>query len=189
MEKLKALFGTEALTFEQFEEKLKDNKEIKLANLASGEYVDKKKFDDKVSELTTANDTIRGLKDTVSKFDGVDVEKLKGDVKGWEDKYNKDIADVKLNSAVELELIKSKVKNPKLAKGALDLSLCKMDGENLLGLSEQITKLKESDAYLFEEETDPNKGGARMDTGGAHGGSGNTDAFMSTFRKYAGLEN
>ena len=36
MEKLKALFGSEALTWEQLEAKLKDNKEIKLANLAGG---------------------------------------------------------------------------------------------------------------------------------------------------------
>ena len=42
MEKLKALFGTEALTWEQLEEKLKDNKEVKLANLAAGSYVDKR---------------------------------------------------------------------------------------------------------------------------------------------------
>ncbi len=49
MEKLKALFGSDALTFEQLEEKLKDNKEIKLANLASGNYVDKAKLNDKVS--------------------------------------------------------------------------------------------------------------------------------------------
>ncbi len=44
MEKLKALFGNEALTWEQLESKLKDSKEIKLANLASGGYVDKKEI-------------------------------------------------------------------------------------------------------------------------------------------------
>ena len=61
MEKLKALFGTEALTWEQLEEKLKDNKEVKLANLAAGSHVDKRKYDDKVAELGTANETIKGL--------------------------------------------------------------------------------------------------------------------------------
>ena len=38
MEKLKALFGSEALTWEQLEEKLKDNKDVKIANLAAGSH-------------------------------------------------------------------------------------------------------------------------------------------------------
>ena len=113
MEKLKALFGTEALTWEQLEAKLRDNKEIKLANLVAGGYVDKKKFDDKDAELTKANETIKGLRDTVAKFDGVDVEKLRNDAKSWEDKYNTDIAAVKLDSAVNMALAAAKAKNPK----------------------------------------------------------------------------
>lgn len=190
MEKLKALFGTEALTWEQLETKLKDNKDVKLANLASGGYVDKKKYDDEVAKLTTANDTIKGLQDTVAKFDGVDVEKLKTDAQNWETKYNNDIAAVKLDSAVSLALVEAKAKNPKLAKAALDMSLVKLDGDKLLGLSEQLENLKKSDAYLFEEvkaEEDDN-GGARINTGGAHGGGGNTDAFMAALMKGAGLE-
>lgn len=190
MEALKALFGTEALTWEQLEEKLKDNKEVKLANLAAGSYVDKRKYDDKVTELGTANETIKGLKETVAKFDGVDVDKLKKDASDWETKYNTDIAAVKLDSAVNMALVEAKAKNPKLAKAALDMSLVKMDGDNLMGLSEQLDKLRESDGYLFEEETkkDPDdKGGAFIfKTGGGHGG-GEGDAFMSALMKSAGL--
>jgi hypothetical protein len=113
MEKLKALFGSEALTWEQLEAKLKDNKEVKLANLAGGEYVAKKKFDDKEAELLKANETIKGLNETVAKFDGVDLEKLKKDASDWENKYNTDIAAVKLDSAVSLALAEAKAKNPK----------------------------------------------------------------------------
>jgi hypothetical protein len=36
---LKSVFGTEALTFDQLTEKLKDSKDVKLANLAEGQYV------------------------------------------------------------------------------------------------------------------------------------------------------
>ena len=187
MDKLKALFGAEALTFEQLEEKLKDNKEVKLANLASGGYVDKKKHEDTVAELTTANNTITGLKDTVAKFDGADVEKLKQEAKDWETKYNTDLANAKLNNAVDLELVARKAKNPKLAKAALDMSIIKFDGENLIGLNEQLDKLQESDSYLFDvEET---KGGAKVSTGGAHTNNRNTDAFMSALMAGAGLEN
>ena len=187
MEKLKALFGTEALTWEQLEAKLKDNKEVKIANLASGQYVDKKKFDDKVAELATAQTTITGLQDTVKKFDGVDVEMLKQDAKDWETKYNTDVAAMKLDSAVNVALLEAKVKNPKLARAGLDMSLVKLDGDKLLGLSEQLEALKKSDGYLFEEG-DGGNGGARVTTGGHHNTNINTDTFMAALMKGAGLE-
>lgn len=191
MDKLKALFGSDALTWEQLEEKLKDNKEVKIANLAAGSYVDKRKYDDTVAELGTANDTIKGLRETVAKFDGVDVDKLKKDASEWETKYNTDIAAVKLDSAVNMALVAAKAKNPKLAKAALDMSVIKLDGDNLLGLTEQLDKLKESDSYLFEVETktEPQGGGAQViKTGGNHAGGGNADTFMSAFVKSAGLD-
>ena len=191
MDKLQALFGTEALTWEQLQEKLKDNKEVKLANLAAGGYVDKRKHDDIVTEYETAKETIKGLRETVSKFDGVDVEGLKNKAKEWEDKYNTDIAAVKLDSAVNMALVEAKAKNPKLAKAALDMSLVKLDGENLAGFTEQLGKLKESDPYLFEEEQkEPEeKGGAHFfSTGGNHAGGGNSDAFTTALMKGAGLE-
>lgn len=187
MEKLKALFGSDALTYEQLEGKLKDNKEVKLANLASGQYVDKKKFDDKVTELATATQTITGLRDTVSKFDGVDIDKLKKDAEDWEAKYNADLAAVKLDSALNLALVEAKVKNPKLARAGLDMSIIKLDGDKLLGLSEQLEALKKSDGYLFED-AEGNDGGARFNTGGHHNNNNNTDTFMAALMKGAGLE-
>lgn len=186
MEKLKALFGSDALTWEQLEEKLKDNKEIKLANLAPGQYVDKKKFDEKVNELTTAQNTIAGLQDTVKKFDGVDIDGLKRSVADWETKYNTDLAAVKLDSALDMALVNAKVKNPKLARAGLDMSIIKMDGDKLLGLTEQLDALKKSDGYLFEDETDTK--GARVDTGAHHNNNNNTDTFMAALMKGAGLE-
>lgn len=185
MDKLKELFGEEALTFSQLEEKLKDNKDVKLANLASGLYVDKKKYDDKVTELTTAQGTINTLNDKVSKFDGVDVEGLKNEAKTLKDKYETDIAAVKLDSAVNLALVEAKAKNPKLAKAALDMSLIKLDGEKLIGLSEQLESLKKSDAYMFDVE---DAGGARIDTGADHKTDVETSNFLAGVMKGAGLD-
>lgn len=186
MDKLKALFGADALTWEQLETKLKENKEVKLANLATGNYVDKKKFEDKVAELDAANNTITGLRDTVSKFDGVDVEKLKKDAADWETKYNTDLAAAKLDNALSLALVEAKTKNPKLARAALDMSIIKLDGDKLLGLSEQLDKLKETDAYLFDIE-DGKGSGAKVNTGGNHNSNNNSENFMASVMKYAGL--
>lgn len=185
MEKLKALFGTDALTFEQLEEKLKDNKEIKLANLASGNYVDKKKFDDKVSELETANQTITGLQDTVKKFDGVDLEKLKNDVKDWETKYNTDVEAARVDSLLTNALYEAKAKNPAMLKKMLDMSVIKRDGDKLIGVAEQLEALKKSDGYAFDAEEQK---GAKVNTGASHIGTNNTDTFMSVFANSAGVE-
>jgi hypothetical protein len=188
MDKLKALFGSDALTFEQLEEKLKDNKEIKLANLASGQYIDKKKFDDKVSELTAANTTIEGLKTTVSKFDGVDIDKLKKDAADWETKYNTDIEAARVDALLTETLIDAKARNPRMLKKMLDMSVIKRDGEKLLGVTEQIDALKKSDAYAFDIEEENPKGGAKVNTGGSHGGNPNIDTFTAAIMKGAGLE-
>lgn len=192
MDKLKALFGTEALTWEQLEEKLKDNKDVKLANLAAGSHISKGKYDELETKYNTANETIKGLQETVSKFDGVDVDGLKKSVADWETKYNTDIAAVKLDSAVNMALVEAKAKNPKLAKAALDMSVIKLDGDKLLGLTEQLDTLKQSDAYLFEAEQkaeDPNKSGAFVfSTGGNHEGGGGADLFMNALMHGAGLD-
>ena len=187
MEKLKALFGSEALTFEQLEEKLKDNKEIKLANLASGQYIDKKKFEDKVNELTTANQTITDLQNAAKKFDGVDVDKLKTDFANLETKYNTDIEAVKVDALLTETLIDAKARNPRMLKKMLDMSLVKRDGDKLLGVTEQLDALKKSDAYAFDIEEEP-KGGAKVNTGGNHGGNTNIDTFAAAIMKGAGLE-
>lgn len=55
MEILKALFGDEALTFEQFAEKVNNAADVKLGNLAGGQYIEKEKYDDVSKQLETAN--------------------------------------------------------------------------------------------------------------------------------------
>lgn len=45
MEELKSLFGEGSLSYEEFSQKLGEAKDIKLANLKTGNYVDKAKFD------------------------------------------------------------------------------------------------------------------------------------------------
>ena len=188
MDFLKEIFGEDALTFEQLSEKLKDNKDIKLGNLAGGEYVSKKKYDDISEELTTAKTTITDLKDTVAKFDGVDVEALKNKASELEEKYNTDIASLKLDSAINTALLKAKAKDTKLVKAVLDTSIIKLDGENLVGLSEQLNAAKESHGYLFEEEnTNPGNNTTTVTTGGNHNNNNSNSSFMSALMDAAGL--
>lgn len=99
-EYLKPLFGDEkgqpiALTFEQLTEKLGAS-EIKLVNMADGEYVTKAKHDADIGkfkterdglreQLTTANATIQSYKD-------MDIDGIKASAASWEQKYKDETA-------------------------------------------------------------------------------------------------
>lgn len=60
MEILKTMFGGKALTFEQFAEKVNNAADVKLGNLAGGQYVEKDKYDDVSKQLETANANLEG---------------------------------------------------------------------------------------------------------------------------------
>lgn len=170
MEKLKVLFGENSLTFAQFSDALKAHPEIKLADLASGEYVAKAKFDANQTELAAANTTIKNLQDAAKKFDGVDVEGLKNEIATLKTKYNDDIAALKLSSAVDAAISKVGAKNAKLVKSCIDMTKVKLDGDTVLGLNEQLEALKTSDGYLFNSTED---GDGKGNEGGTpQGGSG-----------------
>ena len=127
----------------------------------------------KIKELETANGTIKDLRETVKKFDGKDPDKLQNDLSELQKKYDADIAKTKLNAALDLALITNKAKNAKAVKGLLNLESIKLDGEKLAGLDDQLKKLRESDGYLFEQETNPGAGKndppPKVSSGAAHG--------------------
>lgn len=104
------------------------------------------------SELSVANDTIKNLKETVKKFDGVDIEKLKSEITRWEEKYNTDISNIKKNNAVDMAIIKANGKNTKAIKALIDMDKVSLkDDGTLEGFD--IESLKKSDSYLFDVET------------------------------------
>lgn len=56
------------------------DKQIKIANLSTGKYVDKKKFDDAVREKEKYETDLTGALDKLKGFEGVDVNELKDKV-------------------------------------------------------------------------------------------------------------
>lgn len=81
MEFLKDLF-TEPLSFEAFSKAVTD-KGIKLADLASGRYVDKDKLDKANADLKTANDTISTM---TNELEGL--KNSNASAEDWEKKFN-----------------------------------------------------------------------------------------------------
>lgn len=123
---------------------------IKLADLSAGEYVSKGKFEAEVNKVKALDENIKSLTEQVKTFDGVDLDGLKKQATEWEEKYNKDIHQIKFDTSLEKELIKSKVRNIKAVKALIDSEKIELDENGLKGLNEQLEALKQSDAYLFE---------------------------------------
>jgi len=169
-EYLKKMFGEKPLTYDEFklvydaQESAKDG--VKIANLTDGGYISLQKFRDKETELKTATDTLKGLQDTVKKFDGVDLDALKNAATTAQKKYDDDLAVFRRDSAVNLLLAQSGARNIKAASALLDLSKVKVkDDGSVEGVD--IDALKKSDPYLFVIEQTREEG---------DGHAGSTDA-------------
>ena len=74
------------------------------------------------------------------------------------------MAQMQLDFAIEKALAAAKAKNAKAVKALLDMEKVKLDGEQLLGLDDQLKAIKESDPYLFGE---PGKVGGGTNPPGA----------------------
>lgn len=78
------------------------------------------------------------------------IQELQSQNEAKEEEYQAKFNQLKLDNALELALTKEGARNSTAVKSLLKLDLLKMDNDNLIGLSEQLTKLKETDGYLFE---------------------------------------
>lgn len=173
MEFLKEILGEEL--YAQVAAKLEGNKTVKLANLASGEYVSKAKYE---SDMQAKETRIQELTQSVKDFDGVDVKQLQKDVNDWKTKYDHDLEETKRDSAIRLAIAKSGTLSEKALMGLLDKDKIKFDKDgNLTGLDEQIEAIKKEDSFLFKA-AEPNmpKGGDDVVLDGDHGGSPKPEA-------------
>lgn len=117
-----------------------------------------KKLTDKDAELTMATDKIKELTETVKKYDGADVDKLKTDLANMIEKYDTDTAALKLDGALSLALAGCGARDMEIVKGLIDRSLVKLDNGKLVGVSEQLERLKTEKAFLFgDDKPDPAK--------------------------------
>ena len=167
----KAEEGT--LTYAQFEELAKD---AKFADLATGDYVSKKKYEDELagkdSQISTLNDTItnrdKDLKtlkeqlETAAQADGADKEaldKLTADMASLQDKYNADMKAYKTQLAEQsydfavkeyangLEFSSAAAKRDFVSQ--FKSAGLKMDGDKILGADDFRAKYQETNPDAF----------------------------------------
>lgn len=149
-----------------------------------------KKLTDKEAELTMAADKIKELTETVKKFDGVDVEKLKTDFAELSKKYDTDTAALKLDNALSKMLSTCGARDADIVGKLLDRSIIKLgDDGKLVGVSEQLERLKTEKAFLFgDDKSDPAKAnptgmtaqlGAQHDKPAGNGGAETLGAALA----------
>ena len=79
------------------------------------------------------------------------IEQLQAENQKAAEEWQAKMAQMQLDFALERALAAAKAKNAKAVKALLDLEKVKLDGEQLLGLDDQLKAIQQSDAYLFGE--------------------------------------
>ena len=169
MEFLKELFGDKSLSYDDFVKAINAHngdeankeKQIKIGNLAGGEYIGKGKYDalqqlleGKETELTTANGTIAELK-KLTKGN----EDAQGKITAYENQVKelqKEIAETKIKYAVKVALLSEHCSdvdyltfklNEKLKEKGESLELDEND--NIKGWDSRISDLKTTFPNMF----------------------------------------
>lgn len=152
-EELKAL----GLTDEQADKIVKDYEN----------YVPKAEHDQQATALKQAKEEQKRIAkelDTLKKNNASNeeltkqIEQMKADADKRQKDYDATIKQMKLDAAVDKSLLTAKAKNAKAVKALLDLVGAEVgDDGTIKGLDDQLKKLKESDAYLFEPDKPKHK--------------------------------
>lgn len=79
------------------------------------------------------------------------ISKLQEDNKKSKEAYDAKIAQMTKDNLMNLALTNAGARNVKAVRAMLNLDDVKVDGDTLKGLDEQLTKLRESDSWMFNE--------------------------------------
>lgn len=171
LEELTALGLSEELAKAVFEKYGQDIPKSRFDEVNSA----KKATEERVGQLL---EEISGLKKGQSKEFAEQVEKLKTDYEGK-------MKQMKLDFAVDSALSAAGVRSAKAARALMNLDALKLDGDNVLGLEDQIKTLKEGNDWLFASASAAPKG---METAKPNNGStppspGANDATAAKYRE------
>ena len=170
-----------------------EGKDIKLANLSTGEYVSKGKYEALETQL---NNTQTLLNNKTTELDALsakagDNQALKDEIESLKTKSQTEIAnltaqyDAKLkNAAVMAELTKAGANDPADILPHLKMDAITVTDNGIVGLSDQLEPIKTAKPYLFKSAQQPGQRGA---SGLSHGNGGDDIAEENKRRAIMGL--
>lgn len=182
---LTKIFDGKALTLDEFQKAVTE-RGMKIADLSTGKYVDKEKHERELkeraeSEQARYNAMLEDLKK--SSLSKEDHDKII-------DKHQKEFEKEKADYANKIKLAKIEAKalsfNPKDVNDIMkfiDSSKVSIDGENLIGLDEQIKSIKESKSYLFNGQEKVVATSVNVDSIKGASGSAMQDMVNQAFTK------
>ena len=128
------------------------------------------------ADFNALNDAKKGLEEAVKDRDKqmdelkkVDPAELQNQIKKLQDDnaaaqkaYDDQVKQLKIDSLLESRLLKEGAVNTKAVRALLDASKIAIDGENLVGIDDQLTKLKETEKWAFSPAPAGGKSGGRQ---------------------------
>jgi len=153
-------------------------------------FVTKSDFNDKNEELKAAKEQLVDRDKQLEDLKKVNPEELQEEIealkKANQDKqleFDKQLHGLKVEAALEKELLGAGARNIKAVKALLDIDAenIKFDADGKLeNLSDKIKLVKETDPYLFESKKETQKGFTGVEPAtGAQGPSGKLDSEKS----------
>lgn len=153
------------------------NNTLLVQNKKEPTYVDKKLYDEVTEDnknLKKVNkkheDDLAGLKKDLKNHETLQekITTLEQENKTAKETYEREKEEIKYNYELNAAIEKSGAKNSKAIMGMIDKDKIKLVNDTLVGLDEQLKGLKETDAYLFNDEGNPGGTGSingqRIDT-------------------------
>lgn len=122
----------------------------------------KKELDTKSEELKTLTGNLQKANEQIKAFEDMDVEKIKQEVKTWQDKASdmeKALANQKQSYLLDKKLSGVNAHDSDVIKSLLKSDTLKFTDDDVLGFDEQINSLKQSKPFLFISEQKPNSTG------------------------------
>lgn len=159
MDELKNIFGDKAMTYDEFSAALEQTKDIKLVNLSAGGYVSKDKLDAATAQTKEYQSQLAEANKQIESFKEMDIDGIKKAADDWKAKAEqaeKDatakVQQIEFNFALESALRDSKAKNITAVSALLNKEGLKLVDGKIIGLDEQISKIKADNDYLFESD-------------------------------------
>lgn len=153
---------------------------------------EKNRAADLQKQLDAATGQLAAVQEKLKAFDGIDVDKLKGE----SDKLRQEIADLKdgwaFDSLLDGAIRDARGRSVKAVRGMLDLAALKASKDRSADIKAAIEGLVKENPWAFDT-ADPTAGekkpatGVTVDTGAEHGAGGNTGEVDGVAAAFASL--